>query len=81
MRELLEEGVQVDSIVTDPPYGLTSITNRFGKDGSAPAKEGADGRWARISKGFMGQTWDGSGIEYDVEMWGLCYQLLKPGGI
>ena len=32
-----------DSIVTDPPYGLTSITKRFGKEGSAPAKiEGTD---------------------------------------
>ena len=32
-----------DAIVTDPPYGLVSITKRFGKKGSAPAKYGKDG--------------------------------------
>ena len=29
----------IDSIVTDPPYALVSIVKRFGKPGSAPAKE------------------------------------------
>jgi DNA modification methylase len=29
---------------------------------------------------FMGRTWDGSGIAYDVEMWAECYRVLKPGG-
>lgn len=48
----------VDSIVTDPPYHLTSIVNRFGKNGSAPAQFGADGRFARLSGGFMNQAWD-----------------------
>ena len=44
----------VDSIVTDPPYHLTSIVKRFGKEGSAPAQFGTDGAYARASKGFMG---------------------------
>lgn len=70
----------VDAIVTDPPYGLTSITKRFGKEGSAPAKYGKDGSFARLSKGFMGKEWDGSGIEYNVEMWQKCLNVLKPGG-
>lgn len=70
----------VDAIVTDPPYGLTSITKRFGKEGSAPAKYGKDGSFARLSKGFMGKEWDGSGIEYNVEMWQKCLRVLKPGG-
>lgn len=30
----------IDSIVTDPPYALTSIRKRFGKEGSAPAQYG-----------------------------------------
>lgn len=70
----------VDCIITDPPYGLTSITKRFGKKGSAPAKYGKDGSFSRLSKGFMGKEWDGSGIEYNVDMWEKCLRVLKPGG-
>lgn len=77
--DTLEEK-SIDAIVTDPPYGLTSITKRFGKEDSAPAKEGKDGSFARLSKGFMGKTWDGTGIEYNVEFWKKCYKVLKPGG-
>ena len=29
---------------------------------------------------FMGKEWDGSGIEYNVEMWSECLRILKPGG-
>lgn len=77
--DTLEEK-SIDAIVTDPPYGLTSITKRYGKENSAPAKEGKDGSFARLSKGFMGKTWDGTGIEYNVEFWKKCYKVLKPGG-
>lgn len=28
----------------------------------------------------MGKEWDGSGIEYSVEMWRKCLRVLKPGG-
>lgn len=52
LRELIAEGVQVDSIVTDPPYEL----------------------------GFMGKSWDSTGIAYDTELWGFALQILKPGG-
>lgn len=31
-------------------------------------------------KGFMGKAWDGTGIAYNVEMWGECLRVLKPGG-
>lgn len=70
----------VDSIVTDPPYGLTTIVKRFGKENSAPAKFGNDGAFSRLSKGFMGKEWDGSGIEYNVDTWKKCYEILKDGG-
>lgn len=30
--------------------------------------------------GFMGKTWDSSGIAYSVEMWAECLRVLKPGG-
>lgn len=80
MARLIAEGVKVDSIVTDPPYHLTSIVKRFGKPGSAPAQEGTDGRFARASAGFMGKAWDGGDISFRSEVWSLAFQLLKPGG-
>ena len=83
LKEL--EDNSVDSIVTDPPYHLVSIVKRFGKEGSAPAKEGKDGSFKRLSGGFMGKTWDGvdengKGIAYNVDMWKECLRVLKPGG-
>lgn len=30
--------------------------------------------------GFMGKSWDSSGIANDVEMWRECLRVLKPGG-
>ena len=30
--------------------------------------------------GFMGKTWDSSGIAYSVELWQECLRVLKPGG-
>ena len=80
MQKLIDDGVQVDSIVTDPPYHLQSIVDRFGKEGSAPAKHGTDGAFARASKGFMGQEWDGGDIAFRQETWELAHKLLKPGG-
>ena len=82
MLDLLEviEPNSIDSIITDPPYGLTSITKRFGKENSTECQYGKDGSFARLSKGFMGKEWDGSGIEYDIDTWKKCYEVLKPGG-
>lgn len=52
MDDLISKGVQVDSVVTDPPYEL----------------------------GFMGKSWDSTGIAFNVETWKKAYSLLKPGG-
>jgi site-specific DNA-methyltransferase (adenine-specific) len=52
MQTMIAEGVQVESIVTDPPYEL----------------------------GFMGKSWDSTGIAFQKETWELAFQLLKPGG-
>ena len=79
MGEVIQPN-SIDSIVTDPPYGLTTIVKRFGKENSAPAQYGKDGSFSRLSKGFMGKEWDGSGIEYNVSAWYECYKALKPGG-
>jgi len=70
----------IDSVVTDPPYHLTSIVKRFGKEDSAPAQFGTDGAYARASKGFMGKEWDGGDIAFRTEVWSECYRILKPGG-
>jgi len=52
MQKMIDEGIQVESVVTDPPYEL----------------------------GFMGKSWDSTGIAFQKETWELCLQLLKPGG-
>jgi DNA modification methylase len=30
--------------------------------------------------GFMGKTWDATGIAYNVDLWRECLRVLKPGG-
>ena len=70
-------GTQVDSIVTDPPYHLSTV-KRFAN--STPAKYGTDGLYQRASKGFMGKEWDGGDIAFQPDTWRRCYDLLKPGG-
>ena len=85
MPRLIDEGIQVDSVVTDPPYHLTSIVKRFGKPGSAPVKirqiPGQRGSpFARSAKGFMGKQWDGGDIAFQAATWALCFDLLRPGG-
>ena len=80
MQKLIDDGVQVDSVVTDPPYHLQSIVDRFGKEGSAPAQFGTDGAFKRASTGFMGKEWDGGDIAFCKETWELAMKLLKPGG-
>jgi len=80
MQKLIDDGVQVDSVVTDPPYHLASIVKRFGKEGSAPAQYGTDGAFKRAATGFMGKEWDGGDIAFRPETWELALKLLKPGG-
>lgn len=70
-REVLKSipDCSVDSCASDPPYALVSIGKRFGKPGSAPAKHGKEGLYARASAGFMGQA-----------QW-LCRLVTPPGGV
>lgn len=79
MRHMAQLGVQVDAVVTDPPYHLLSIVKRFGKPGSAPAKFGSDGAFTRSSRGFMGQQWDGGDIAAQPDTWRAVYDVMKPG--
>jgi len=66
----------IDLILTDPPYQLASITKRFGKKGSAPAKFGKDGAFQRASRGFMGKKWD---VLPPIETWKEVLRVMKPG--
>ncbi|RWD71684.1 MAG: site-specific DNA-methyltransferase [Mesorhizobium sp.] len=69
----------VDSVVTDPPYHLTSIVKRFGPDDAVPAKD-RDGAYRRAGAGFMGKAWDGGDIAFRIETWQAVLRVLKPGG-
>ena len=66
----------VDSIVTDPPYGLTNT-------GGGPTGKGIDTPIGRSKAGatrggFMGMKWD-SGVP-SVDVWIEAFRVLKPGG-
>lgn len=74
------------AVFSDPPYFLGSIVKRFGKKNAKPAKHGKDGAFARQSKGFMGQSWDGfespQAFQDWCEQWGgLLIQACYPGAV
>ena len=75
MQKLKDEGKQIDSVVTDPPYHLTSIVERYGKDGSAPAKD-KDGLYQRHPEDLWERN-DGGDIAFRTDTWKLAYDLLK----
>jgi len=87
MQKLIDDGVQVDSIVTDPPYHLQSIVDRFKNTSpdddtytSEKVRNRSDGYSRLVATGFMGQEWDGGDIAFCKETWELALKLMKPGG-
>ena len=68
-----------DSVVTAPPYHLTSIAKRF--TNSTEAKYGKDGSFQRLSKGFVGHEWDGGDIAFTTDLWKEVYRTIKPGSV
>ena len=82
MQKLIDDGVQVDSVVTDPPYHLTSIVDRFSKTSldddtktSQRARDRSDGYGRLSATGFMGKEWDGGDIAFRKETWELAYKV------
>ena len=67
----------VDSVVTDPPYALVSITKRWGPGCALPTKEGV---YSRATSGFMGKQWDTGETAFDPAFWAEVMRVLKPGG-
>lgn len=77
--DLAVEGQLFDAVVCDPPYDLTSVVKRFGGANAAPAQFGRDGAFQRQSRGFMGKTWDGTGVAFDPATWRAVFDVMKPG--
>jgi site-specific DNA-methyltransferase (adenine-specific) len=77
--EFRQSRLLVDSVVTDPPYVLESITKRFGNKDCAPAQFGRDGFFARSSAAWIGQKWDASEVAFDPMTWLGIRRIMKPG--
>jgi len=69
----------IDAVLCDPPYHLQSIQKRFSSEDASPVPEHR-GALHRLTKGFMGKTWDGGDIAFRTDVWRECYRVLKPGG-
>lgn len=79
LPRLVDEGVRVDAVVTDPPYHLASIVSRLGSADAAPIQSGATGVYARSSSGFMGQQWDGGDVAFRADTWRKVFAIMRPG--
>lgn len=71
----------VDAIVTDPPYDLTS--GKRGGSGEASVNLDSPYGRARIGTGtgggFMGKSWDSTGVAFDPQTWREALRVAKPG--
>ena len=80
MQELIDAGVQVDSVVTDPPYGIHFMGKDWDKFKSTKVTKsqvvtnlGAGMRMTTFKENMDFQNW--------CNEWAtLCLELLKPGG-
>lgn len=69
----------VDSLVSDTPYALASISKRFSNSPRSEATENTENPYGRTGRGFMGQKWDTGDVAHDPEFWRECFRVLKPG--
>lgn len=67
----------VDSIVTDPPYGLSNIKPRQITE-AITAWASGDRERVPDGRGFMGKDWDS--FVPPPAVWDECLRALKPGG-
>jgi site-specific DNA-methyltransferase (adenine-specific) len=70
----------VHAIVTDPPYDLTTTSRNGSPRTNDPATPHGRTRIGEASGGFMGQTWDATGIAFRPDVWRECWRVLTPGG-
>ena len=71
------EDESVDSVVTDPPYGLGDTKPSYIVD-ALQMWAGGDRDHIPAGKGFMGKQWDA--FVPPPAVWDECYRVLKPGG-
>ena len=71
------EDNSIDSVVSDPPYGLSQISTQVFNE--CMFKWCTDDRsFMPSSKGFMGKSWDS--FVPPPSLWDEVYRVLKPGG-
>lgn len=71
----------IDSVVTDPPYGLFHAGARGHREAVEVIKAWAGGDWEyqpRIKHGYQGSDWDA--FVPSPAVWAECLRVLKPGG-
>lgn len=76
LRDLPDNSV--DSVVTDPPYGLSNTKPDQVADVLAAWVTGDTEAVPANKGGFMGKTWDG--FVPPPAVWAECLRVLKPGG-
>ncbi len=69
----------LDACVTDPPYDLTSTSRGGSPRKNDPSTPYGRTRLGEASGGFMGKTWDGTGVAFQPETWVAVLRVLKPG--
>lgn len=72
------EADSVDSCVTDPPYHLTNPASKSNMHDKTFVDPNAK-QFVRLTKGFMGKTWDGGDIAFRPDVWREVWRVLKPG--
>lgn len=75
LRDLPDNSV--DSVVTDPPYGLGNTTGALVAE-TVTAWLGGDRGFIPEGRGFLGRNWDA--FVPPVAVWDECFRVLKPGG-
>lgn len=71
------EDNSVDSIVTDPPYGLSNTDPEHVVEAISKWATG-ERDFTPAGKGFMGKAWDA--FVPPPAVWDECFRVLKPGG-
>ncbi len=88
LPKLAADGVQFHSVVTDPPYHLTSGNAAVDWDAFTAPSTAGQGRSVAgglkgptnpKGRGFMGKQWDGGDIAFRPETWRAVYDVMLPG--
>lgn len=67
----------IDAVVTDPPYDLLQASR--GGSGRSNNPDTPGGRHGAKAGGFMGLSWDATGIAFRPETWAEVLRVAKPG--